>query len=387
MKLTIPLCAFLIGSGLGYFAGSSARSEAPAVHSHSVAHRTKVDSDRRQSNKGNDSGDDVRARYTKLASSVSPEAAISQALMEPDRHSALGALIASWIEGSAMDQEIKSLLLARLERAKAGGPNEVLSSLASLLQHEGLAAYREPWIRAFQDSPERSRMLAGIVADPDRLSDICKDWLPWEQREFMDRSKLIWANTDPRQALEWARHHPENHHRMIEQAVGSLAELDPEAVEKILGTSNLPVERAAAIDATATAKARDNTRMAVEWANRLPDGPEKDAAHEAIYKATPRGVGAVLQASDGLLKVQQVLPNGPMAKAGFQSGDLLAGIETAQGQWHGFSGVPLEQSVAQLRGEPDTQVTVIGMRRNAATGQWEEIRRNLIREQLMIDSK
>ena len=387
MKLTIPLLALLIGSGLGFFAGNSGRSEAPAVLSHSVAHRATVDSDRRQSNKGNDSGDDVRSRYTKLASSVSAGAALSQALLEPNRHSALGALIASWIERSTVDQETKALLLARLERAMAGSPNEVLASLASILQHDGLAEYREPWIRAFQDSPERSRMLAGIVADPDRLSDICRGWLPWEQREFMDRSKLIWANTDPRQALEWARQHPEDNHRMMEQAVRSLAELDPEAVENILGTSNLPVERAAAIDATATAKARDNTRMAVEWANRLPDGPEKDAAHEAIYKATPRGVGAVLQASDGLLKVQQVLPNGPMAKAGFQSGDLLAGIETAQGQWHGFSGVPLEQTVAQLRGEPDTQVTVIGMRRNATTGQWEEIRRNLIREQLMIDRR
>ncbi len=328
----------------------------------------------------------VRAESIPDALAASSEEEISQALMKPDRRSALGVIFASWIEGTTMDQETKSLLLTRLIRAKIGGAHEFLTPFASILQDDVLAAYRQSWIRAFQNSPERSRMLAGIVADPDALSDICKDWLPWEQREFMDRSKLIWAYTEPRQALEWVRQHPEDNHRMIEQAVITLSAIDPEAVERILDTSTIPVERKAAIVATAKKKARENTRAAVEWANRLLDEAEKDAAHEAIHKATPR-LGASLIESKGLIKVQDILPNGPMAKAGFQNGDLLAGIEPAPGQWYGFSGVPFDQAIAQLRGEPGTQVMIIGMRRNAATGQWEEIRRNLIREQLIIDDK
>ncbi len=390
LKQVIPLLTLFIGAGSGYLAGISGRSAAPAVpvSSTSAHQRNRVDSDQKQTTKRIDSDDKVKSRYTRLASSVSAEDALSQAAKDPQRSDALRALIISWIKGSTIDEETKSWLIRRAEQA-ADQANPLMS-LASILEHQGLAAYREPFMRAFHDSPVRSSLFAGLVgtdSDPEKLAEICRDWLPWEQREFMDRSKMKWAEAHPQKALEWARQHPDGNHQMIQQAVSRLARVDLESVERILGTSHSPVEREAAIHAMATAMAYADTRKAVEWADRLPDGPEKDAAHEAIYDATPRGVGATLvSSSDGLPTVVRLTPDGPLSKAGFQNGDMLAGIEPASGGWQGFSGVPFDELIPQLRGEPGSQVTIVGMRRNETTGQWEEIRRTISREQLIVEN-
>jgi hypothetical protein len=392
LKQAIPVITLIIGAGSGYLAGISGRYVAPAapVSSTSAHQRNRVDSDQKQTTKRIDSDAEVktRYRYTRLASSVVAEDALSQAAKDSQRSDALRALIISWIEGSTIDENTKSWLIRRAEQTV--NQDNSLMSLASILEHSGLAAYREPFMRSFHDSPVRSSMFAGLVgtdSDPVKLAEICREWLPWEKQEFMDRSKMKWADAHPQKALEWARQHPDDNHQMIQQAMSRLAEIDLKSVEKILSTSNSPVERKAAINAMATTLAYEDTRKAVEWADRLPDGPEKDAAHEAIYEETPRGVGAVLVTSpDGLPTVARLIPNGPLSKAGFQDGDMLAGIEPALGGWQGFSGVPFDELIPQLRGEPGSKVTIVGMRRNNTTGQWDEIRRTISREQLILEN-
>ena len=128
----------------------------------------------------------------------------------------------------------------------------------------------------------------------------------------------------------------------------------------------------------------ENTRQAVAWADSLPEGIERDTAHDSIYQATPRGVGAMLTTNAGFPEVLNLVAGGPLAQAGFQKGDMLTGIETPGGQWHGFAGVTLENSIQLLRGEPGTSLTVVAMRNDARTGKLVEYRATVTREQIVF---
>ena len=329
-------------------------------------------------------------RFSDLARTASPESALAQALALKglEREEALRAIMLAWIEMSGVAGQEKEQMIAEANQA---GPPGVLLKLAEMLRMESLSPYRSAWMTAFRDSPLRSSMfpwLVGVGADgqPDRAAEICRDWLPWEEAIFLRKAGLIWSGYHPQKALDWCRAHPGSaSDELRASAVGQLISRNPDFAPSFLAGSDSIVERKAAAGAYASDLAGQDTRKAVEWANSLPEGPEKDAAHEGIYNAAPRGVGAILDAgSEGLPVVRNVVPGGPLDRAGFKPGDVLAGVQAPGGNFEGFAGGSLESIVRKLRGEPGSSVEVVGVRPDPATGIWQEYRALVQREQILF---
>ena len=74
------------------------------------------------------------------------------------------------------------------------------------------------------------------------------------------------------------------------------------------------------------------------------------------------GIGVVLTQSAGKVLVEEVLKDGPAARAGIEAGDLLARVDGEE-----TAGLPLERIVSLVRGEVGSSVTLDLVR--AATGQ------------------
>ncbi|MBN2329833.1 MAG: PDZ domain-containing protein, partial [Candidatus Omnitrophica bacterium] len=100
------------------------------------------------------------------------------------------------------------------------------------------------------------------------------------------------------------------------------------------------------------------------------------------------GLGIQIQMVNGWLTVVEPLPDTPASKAGLMSGDKIVEIEGKSTR-----GVSIENVIKQLKGEPDTQVTITIARK----GEKELLKKTLTRavihvsavpdsEQYMLDS-
>lgn len=336
-------------------------------------------------------GTHIDSKFSLMASNMDPRECLAMAEAAGDgKCRALAALLKAWIKASAMNEDEKKALFARIDAAASD--TRSLVYLASIFEENALSAYRLPFMEAFQNSPVRSALFSWMVgqdasSNPARLAEVCRNWLPWEKTNFLLLATKRWAAHHPAMARAWCQEHPGENEPMLAEATSWLVRQDHEAGRKILETSASSAERVAAAGELGRIFAVEDTRKAVAWAETLTDGPEKDAAHEAIYQAVPRGVGAIIMMSDdGLPVIQSIMDAGPLAKAGFQGGDVIAGIESSSG-WQDFSSTKLEDVITQLRGEPGTQITVVAMRYDAATGHRVEFRKVVSREQLVMQSK
>ncbi len=390
----LPFVTAIAGTCVGYWAGGvrSANGPFPGKHdalipaglARDTAPKTKPAPDKLKAEA------DIDQRFTLLAGSVDPREALAQVeAAGKDKEKALAALLREWIKTGGMSGEKRQELLSRIDAMD--NHEGRLVALASILEDSALAAYRLPFMEAFRDNPVRSAMFPRMVgqdasASPGKLAEFCRDWLPWEKTNFLQAASIQWAAWHPALARDWCLQNPGKNEPMLTEATSWLVRQDHEAGRRLLETSHSPVERTAAAGELGRILAIEDTHKAVEWANSLPEGPEKDAAHEAIYQTVPRGVGAILSTTqDGLPLVMNLMDEGPLSKAGFLKGDILAGIESPSG-WQGFAAAPLSDVIAQLRGEPGTQLTVVAMRKDSATGQWTEFRKVVSREQLVIRS-
>lgn len=90
---------------------------------------------------------------------------------------------------------------------------------------------------------------------------------------------------------------------------------------------------------------------------RVEIKPEAEAREESPASG---GLGLAFSFEDGVLKVEQVLPDTPAAKDGrIKPGDQILGITGEKGARLFFKDKPREQIVEMLRGEPGTKVGVI----------------------------
>jgi hypothetical protein len=379
-KFIVPLASLAVGLSVGYFLGISRDPGAPAA---APGLATAKPTDQRPSAL-------APAAPPELAAiPADPTAALAQTLDSPEgeRMAALRRLVAHWVK-PLLDPKAAEFLERSL-KMMAGKAHE-LQSLAGQLDHPELAAHRRAMLEAFRDRPGRASLFPTLAslepgATPESMAQLAQAWQPWERAAFEAKSLMTWASLRPKEAIAWLRAHPEKATKdLLATSVAMAAERDPAIAEEILKTSASPEERIAAVRALIGQKAED-TRAAVAWADGLPPGPERDAAHEHLYEMTPRGVGAMLaQSSEGLPVVQSVFPGGPLARSGFTTGDLLAGFEAPDGTWTGFAGFEIESVTAKLRGDPGTSITVVSYRKNASTGRWEERRSPVTREQLVL---
>lgn len=383
-QILIPLASLFVGGAFGYWAGIR-RASQPAPEA-STAERSSPAKPEREGSQATSVPENQLAPSRDL-SLLSLDQAF--ALKGSDRLVALKQLLARWI-ASQPDADERQRLESMLDFALKQ-PNPILA-ISSLLGADFFAPHRAEWQKACAGSPVRSLIFAELAAmDSDApaqsLPPEAEKWLPWEKASYLEHAMNRWVNRNPSRALAWLRENPDTPNRaaLTQIAMGILGSLnDVQGVQREYDLATTPEARVAAVRALAAAKISD-TRQAVEWADSLPDGPERDAAHEVLYELTPRGVGAILALTDdGLPNVNQLVPGGPLEKSGFLKGDTLVGFTRPDGTLQTFAGQPLEQITGQLRGAPGTPIDIIAMRLNPTTGQREEIRTTVVRQQILF---
>lgn len=89
------------------------------------------------------------------------------------------------------------------------------------------------------------------------------------------------------------------------------------------------------------------------------------------------GIGLEVTDKDGLLQVISPIDGTPAAEAGIRSGDIITAVDG-----HTVEGLSLDQAVAQLRGAPDSKVTVVLKRQNVT----DPVTVHLTRRIIQVDS-
>ena len=113
------------------------------------------------------------------------------------------------------------------------------------------------------------------------------------------------------------------------------------------------------------------------WADSLPTQAEQDAAHEAIYKVTPRGIGAQLTLDEGVVTIRGLIDGTPAAESGLRSGDRIVGVDPGDGSFAPI-GNTLHPAVDLIRGEAGTDLRIRVLRSGGETEVIELKRQQLI---------
>ncbi len=247
------------------------------------------------------------------------------------------------------------------------------------------------WLEAFADHPARAELAAAyaethFMEDPQAQLARAKEFTSWERDQFLQTALSVWAAEEPEAALAWARSRSEPlPAAVLEPLFSRWVMRDAGAVERLLPTMGSEAEREAALRAWAGIKTLDGTEAAVKWADSLADPAWREAAHEAIYEKTPRGIGAVMGSRDGFPTVMEMIPGGAAAQAGLQRQDRLVEIVEDGGEPVPLHGRELSEVVNVLRGEAGT-TTWLRVLRPGPDGKVSEHVLQIERKQLIMPS-
>jgi hypothetical protein len=307
---------------------------------------------------------------------------------------ALRALVAEWVyTRSPLDEDRRSFERDRiltLSSSRVGLEVELASMLATTQVDSELAT---AFFEAFSNESNRSDVFLALSRrltreNPDTLFSRTEGWTPWERERVMSRFLTDWAVDSPGDAWQWYQGNRGRFDQDFSSSIlGPLALADPDRAMGILSSLDLPAERTAAIEAIGKALARKNTDQAVEWANGLPEGLEREAANRAIYDAAPRGIGAVLNMEAGFPTIRSIVPGSPLEGSGVQPGDWLLELRESNGAREPLYAVNLATAVNLIRGEPGSEITLRLLRKNKDSGQLEEHLVPVTRGQLYLNEK
>ncbi len=99
------------------------------------------------------------------------------------------------------------------------------------------------------------------------------------------------------------------------------------------------------------------------------------------------GVGAVLSFDDGMIKIVEIMPGGPMGRDGrIKEGDKIVGVQQEGGRMEDVMWQPLRKTVHKIRGEKGTRVTLEIVPRNDPAGTSRK-RIELVRDEIQLDDQ
>jgi hypothetical protein len=305
------------------------------------------------------------------------------------RGDALRALASEWVSArSPLDEEKRSAVRERVQAARGGKLGlevELAFAIASSQPDDELAS---AWLNTFATHPGRSEMLPVLAnklirENPDALLDRTAGWTEWERTRAARTVLEDWASRAPQEAWTW---YAAQQARLGQDLAPSILEpwarSDPEAAKALLNSLAEPAQRRTAVASIGKALALQNTAEAVAWADGLQNPEEKEAAHRSIYESTPRGIGAAIGLENGLPILRSILPGSPLEGTGVRPGDQIVEVWQANGTHQSLYGAPLESAVSLIRGEPGSDLELRILRRDASSGQLEELRVPVRRAQL-----
>jgi hypothetical protein len=295
----------------------------------------------------------IRGLFAHLADSLPPKEAILRAMSfdGADQETALKELAAVWM-GSGPE-----MIPARTALASA----VLQAGLALIRSPNARPGTKEAWVEAFRGHPARLELttaLASLIAapEPERAFAMADGFSDWERTHFEGRVLMAWAARDPGAARQWLNR--SNNENGLRYPWNTAAYGNADWVAQALVVERDPATRLEMIRALATRKAPEGTREALAWADSLTDPVERDAAHERIYEATPRGIGTVLAVTEGFPVIRSVLPESAAERAGLQAGDRFLEVTGPDGTTVTLYQQPIETAVRNLQGESGETIAV-----------------------------
>ena len=115
--------------------------------------------------------------------------------------------------------------------------------------------------------------------------------------------------------------------------------------------------------------------------------PSSKEEFDMAMNLTLCGVGAVLQMDDGALKVERVMPGGPMAKDGrIKKGDKIIGVGQGNGPIEDILYKPMKKSIRKIRGPKGTKVVLEVMPASDSSGTRRR-RITLVRDEIKLEDQ
>ncbi len=259
-----------------------------------------------------------------------------------------------------------------------------------LLTHEDVSPkVKRAWLQSYQNHSHLGAMTVAwagalIQDSPSEALAMGENFTGWQRQEFYGNLVEDWILADSEAAWQWLADHPQEvRPEAMASALERWAMTDLEAAQDGFARLTEPESRVAASAALAGHLATSQgTRASLDWADSLPTTAEQDAAHEAIYVATPRGIGAALSMDEGAMTIQSVLPHTPASAAGLQSGDRIIQVDAGNGAFQSLSpdDQGLEQAINLIRGEAGTPLRLRVIRLDGQAAVIELNRQQLVFE-------
>lgn len=154
-----------------------------------------------------------------------------------------------------------------------------------------------------------------------------------------------------------ARPTMEERQRVLEKRYWTQKQKQFEQLRSQLAVERDPQKRQRLIEQLAL-YIRTDTPATIDWAMGLADKEEKRAALEAINQHALVGIGAHIEPDEtGFPKIRKTTALSAVGGTGMvEPGDLIVGMEGADGAVVSFDGMPLSEVVQHLRGTVGTEV-------------------------------
>lgn len=345
--------------------------------------------------KGRDQAFFIAGLFSNIAEYSSPRDALTIASAQDGaiRDLALKALVSEWTSDSESlkpnERESRSRRILGLSGTRQGLEVELASILGRAKPDPAVS---QAWMEAFADHPGRSEIAARLAPgqtdyDPDASLMIPADWTDWEKDRFSKSLLTNWAQQNPKDAWNWYSENQERFPRELSsELLKSWAQQNPKEIIATLDTIKDAEDRLQAVEAISSSLALLGTAGALDWVEGLSDSGERDAGLQAIYEATPKGIGALLSMENGFPKISELVPGGALESTDIRAGDLIVESRETGGEPNDLYGRPLIETVGFLRGDPGSSVEIRVLRKNETTGKLEEHTVIVERDLLILDS-
>ena len=247
------------------------------------------------------------------------------------------------------------------------------TNAASLNKAERLAQARETFRALAGGDPQAALRSARQITDETEreaaLLALITEWTRGELSPPRQRAQAIARfgleaglgleiAKNPDLAVLWAAELTEGEGRaaVLEQAAITMLDTDPTAAFA-LSEQFAADQRRQFVGSVFAGWAEKDTDAALQWAEKLPDPSERDAAIQAIRAVAPVGIGAAMEVKDGYPVIRQLLPGTPAELSGqIQPGDRILALAQGDNTFVDAHGLALKDIVQMIRGAPGSLV-------------------------------
>jgi len=292
------------------------------------------------------------------------EVAMARVRELPDaasRDMAMLALLGEW----------SGLSVTELAQRGEVGRFGVAGALGLYLMNEGkmtpveTAAMANEFLTDQQRGSVVSRAAEKLAAtDPTTALAMGDGLTDWQQARFLSRFVSGWASTAPDEARAWAGQvqDPRTRSDLLARVLSQEVRVDPMSAARTFleaPPEDAQIRQRSAREIAANWAAKD-TVAAMQWANTLPEGNDREAAQRGINSTAPVGIGARLsRGEDGSPILQELVPGSPASASGqLRSGDRLLAVSDASGSWVDSRNMSIGDVAGMIQGNPQTPVSI-----------------------------